>query len=91
MRRLLEYLGDACILAFGIFSMVMLVRIAGHGKMILYEPNPAILALEIVVCFIIIILALERTVDDTLGLTKTSVIPWKKIKDYLKKVFGYEK
>lgn len=60
----MEFLGDACILSFGAFSLFLLVRIFKHGKLLLVEPNRRILVLEILTAIAILGVAVERLVDD---------------------------
>jgi hypothetical protein len=91
MRRWLEFLGDACILTFSVFSLYLLVKLATHGSLKLVEPNPAILAAEIIVALLIFILFVERFVDDLLGgerLPTMTTERWKKLWKLIKEWYS---
>jgi len=86
-RKLLEYLGDACILAFAVFSLFLLTKIAIQGELRLIEPNPVILAGEMITALAIFVLFVERFVDDLMGEEHAPALTgdrWKKLWEFIK-------
>lgn len=67
LKLALEYIGDACILSFGIWSLFTFVMIIKKGKAVFIEPNKKILYTEAVIAGLAIVLGVERVIEDLIG------------------------
>ena len=65
MKKWIEILGDALIIVFGLWSLLMFVTIWQYGTSVFIEPNSVILTIETVVAIMIILIGVERFIDDS--------------------------
>ncbi len=61
---MLELLGDVLILAFGLFSLWLFLPIFRYGEVTLIEGNRALLIAEIIMAALVVLIALERAIND---------------------------
>jgi len=64
IKRLLEYLGDAVILTFGLMSVLLFTTLLTKGRLALVEPNQCILIGELILAALCFLFGIERLIDD---------------------------
>ncbi|MBU0778238.1 hypothetical protein KKF82_08265 [Patescibacteria group bacterium] len=64
LKYLLEILGDAIILTFGVLSILLFVGIVTQGAIMLVEPNRDILILELVLACLVIPFGIYHLIND---------------------------
>ena len=63
-KKWFEYLGDALVIVFGLWSLLMFISVLSTGKISFVEHNMAILVTETIVAGLIVIFGIERLIDD---------------------------
>ena len=63
-KHILEVIGDTFIVVFGAMSLVLFIDILQHGTARYIEPSMVILITEMCFAGLVVIIGLERLVDD---------------------------
>ena len=64
MKHILEVIGDTLVIVFGAMSLILFIDILQHGTARYIEPNMTILVCEMCFCGLILLIGLERLIDD---------------------------
>lgn len=67
MKKLVELAGDGITIASGIIFSIIFINIILHGAFIGYEDNNFILWSELILSIVILVIGIERLIDDVRG------------------------
>lgn len=64
MKHILEVIGDTLVIVFGAMSLFLFIDILQHGIARYVEPDMVILVSEMVFAGLIVLIGVERLIDD---------------------------
>ena len=64
LKHIIEIIGDTLIIVFGAMSLVLFIDIGQHGTARYIEPSMVILISEICFAGLVVLIGLERLIDD---------------------------